>query len=62
MVWDTVTSLCTTNPFCWLLGDNTVVPKGSQTQCVPELYFFSICVKIKLEVEEYRCYEPQLFY
>ena len=37
------------NPFCWLLGDNSVVPKGFQRQRnVPETYFFPFqpkCVK-----------------
>lgn len=37
-----VTYCCTANPFRWLLGDNTVAPKGFQRLCnVPEPCFFS---------------------
>lgn len=40
MVWDNVTSYCTANPFCWLLGDYARVPKGFQRRRnVPEPYF-----------------------
>lgn len=62
VVWDNVTSLCTANPFCWLLGDNTVVPEGFRHSVMYESPTFSAksVSSVLAKMEDRWIYEPKL--